>query len=367
MIPINKPLIDEDEIQAVVKVLKSGNLTSRTESGSMVDKLEAGFAEFAEAKHAVAVNSGTSALYLSLLASQVTQGDEVIVPSFTFVATAEAVVLAGGKPVFADIDPDTFNIDPEEVSRLVTKKTKSVIPVDLFGLPADMKHIREIADTHNLTVIEDAAQAHGARYDGKHVGAFADFACWSFYASKNMTTGEGGMITTNRDEYGERLPYMRSHGEKDEYVSSMIGGNFRMPEIEAAIGCVQLKKLPEFLKRRDENASILHSKLQDVDSLRLPTVQEGCKHSWYLFTVKLRSGNESTRDTIVEKLRKAGIGASVYYRVPIHMMPFYRKFCQHKLHHTEEAAQTVFSLPIHPAVSAEQVEHIAETVHRIMA
>jgi perosamine synthetase len=367
VIPINKPLVDEDEIQAVVNVLRSGNLTSRTESGSMVDKLEDGFAEFTESKYAVAVNSGTSALYLSLLASQITQGDEVIVPSFTFVATAESVVLAGGTPVFADIDPDTFNIDPEEVSRLVTKKTKAVIPVDLFGLPVDMKHIREIADKHSLTIIEDAAQAHGARYDGKHVGAFADLACWSFYASKNMTTGEGGMITTNLDEYAAKLPYMRSHGEKGEYVSSMIGGNFRLPEIEAAIGYVQLKKLPEFLKRREENATILHSKLQNIDALRLPTVQDGCKHSWYLFTVKLENGIEHSRKTIVQKLRKAGIGASVYYKVPIHQMPFYRKFCGRSLPHTEETAQIVFSLPVHPAVTPEQAEYIAETLRQILA
>jgi len=363
MIPINRPLIGEEEVEAVSKVLRSGTLTSRTESASMVGRFERAFAKFVEAKYTFAVNSGTAALHLSLLASEVGHGDEVIVPSFTFVATAETVMLVGAKPVFVDIDFDTYNVNPDEIKRAMTQKTKAIIPVDLFGLPADMKPIKEIAEKHNLIIIEDAAQAHGSLYNGKPAGSFADLACWSFYASKNMTTGEGGMITTNSQLYADKLPYMRTHGEKNEYVSSMIGGNFRMPEIEAAIGHVQLKKLPRFLELRKNNAERLAARLRNIEGLELPMVPKDCRHSWYLFTLRQISGN---RDTAVNELRKLGIGATVYYRVPIHLMPFYRRFGRKKLPNTEKAANEVFSLPVHPAVTEEQVDYIAVSLRNVL-
>jgi len=366
MIPINKPLLGEEEVEAVAQVLRSGLLTSRSESASMVGRFEKAFAKFMKSKYAFAVNSGTAALHLSLLASEVGRGSEVIVPSFTFVATAETVVLVGAKPVFVDIDPDTYNVDPEKIEKAVTTKTRAIIPVDLFGLPAEIKPIKEIAEKHDLVVIEDAAQAHGAQYAGKPVGNFADLACWSFYASKNMTTGEGGMITTNSDEYADKLPYMRTHGEKNEYVSSMIGGNFRMPEVEAAVGYVQLKKLPSFLKLRQRNAERLATKLRGVKKLQLPIVPKGRKHSWYLFTVRLKKADAKRRDKIVDELRKLGIGATVYYRVPIHLMPFYRRFSKHRLPNTERAANQVFSLPVHPAVTIEQLDYIAASLQGLL-
>ncbi len=366
MIPINKPLLDEEEVEAVAEVLRSGILTSRTESASMVGLFQKAFAKFVQAKHAFAVNSGTAALHLSLLASNVGYGAEVIVPSFTFVATVETVVLAGAKPVFVDIDFENYNIDPEKVERAVTKKTRAVIPVDLFGLPATMKPIREMADRNGLVIIEDAAQAHGAKYAGRPPGSFADLACWSFYASKNMTTGEGGMITTNSEEQAEKLPYMRSHGEKEEYVSTMIGYNFRMPEMEAAVGHVQLKKLPDFLKLRRRNAERLAARIRDVEELKLPIVPKSHRHSWYLFTVRLKNGNEKKRDKVVDELRKLGVGAAVYYRVPVHLMPFYRRFSKRPLPNTEKAASQVFSLPVHPAVTEEQIDYIATSLKGIV-
>ena len=367
MIPINKPLIDEKEIEAVVKVLRSGTLTSRTTSASNVGRFEKAFAEFVEAKYAFAVNSGTAALHLSLLASGTGHGSEVIVPSFTFVSTAEAVVLAGAKPVFVDIDPDTFNIDPDKVEKSITKETRAVIPVDLFGLPADMKPINEVAERHGLVVVEDAAQAHGARYAGRHAGSFADLACWSFYASKNMTTGEGGMVTTNTDEFCDKLPYMRSHGERDEYVSNMIGGNFRMPEIQAAIGNVQLTKLPSFLKLRQRNAEMLAERLGSVRDLELQKVPEGYTHSWYLFTARLKNASEAKRNKVVDDLRKLGIGATVYYPVLIHKMPFYHDLSRHRLPNSEEAAKQVFSLPVHPDVSTKDIDYIANSVKKLLS
>jgi perosamine synthetase len=366
MIPINAPQIGEEEAEAVVKVLKSGILTHALGAGPMVKRFEEEFAKFVGAKHAIAVNSGTAALHMAIVGAGIKQGDEVILPSFTFVATAEAVVLAGAKPVFADINPETYNISPEAVEKAVTKKTKAIIAVDLYGSPADLKPIREIAEKHGLKIIEDAAQAHGAVYNGKPVGAYADMACWSFYASKNMTTGEGGMITTNDDAIAETLRLLRSHGEREKYKSILLGHNYRMPEIEAAIGVVQLKKLPGFLQKRRENAERLTAKLCETKSLQLPKEPKGCRNSWYLYTVRLKGADRKRRNFIVEKLRENGIGAEVYYPWPIHLMPFYRKFAKRRLPETEKASEQVFSLPVHPSVTFEQISLIGDAVLRLV-
>ena len=362
VIPINAPQIGEEEIEAVVKVLKSGVLTHGLGAGPMVKKFEEEFAKFVGARHAIAVNSGTAALHMAVLAAGVKRGDEVILPSFTFVATAETVVLAGAKPVFVDIDPETYTVSPEEVEKAVSGKTKAIIAVDLYGTSADMKPLREIADKHGLRLIEDAAQAHGAVYDGKPVGAYADMACWSFYASKNMTTGEGGMITTNDEELAEKLRLIRCHGEQQKYMSTLIGHNYRMPEIEAAIGLVQLERLPNFLARRRENAERLIAKLCGAKNLQLPMEQPKCRNSWYLYTVRLMGASRQKRDAVVEQLKSKGIGAEIYYPWPIHMMPPYRRYKRFKLTETEKASEQVFSLPVHPGVKTEHVDYIAETV-----
>jgi len=362
MIPINAPQIGEEEIEAVAEVLKSGVLTHGLGMGPMVTKFEKAFAKFAKAKHAVAVNSGTAALHLALLGAGVKAGAEVILPSFTFVATAEIVVMAGAKPVFVDIDPETYDISPKKIEKAVTKKTKAIIPVDLYGLPVDMKPIREIADKHGLLVIEDSCQAHGATYAGRPVGAFADAACWSFFASKNMTTGEGGMVTTNNEEVAENMRVIRSHGEKEKYKSTMLGHNYRMPEIEAAIGYEQLKKLPKFLSHRRRNAKRLTTILEKADKLQLPREPKGYKHSWYLYTVRMKNANAKRRDKIAEELRGKGIGVGVYYVNPIHQMPYYRKFGRYRLPETEKASKQVLSLPVHPGVTVKQIDFIGETV-----
>lgn len=366
MIPINAPQIGKEEIEAVVKVLKSGILTHGLGAGPMVTKFEKEFTNFVKMKHSIAVNSGTAALHTAIVGACIKLGDEVILPSFTFVATAEAVVMAGAQPVFVDINPETYNISPKEIEKAITKKTKAIIPVDLYGLPADMQQIREIADKHGLVIIEDAAQAHGATYNGKPAGAFADAACWSFYASKNMTTGEGGMITTNNDELAEKLRFMRNHGEKEKYKSLMLGYNYRMPEIQAAIGCVQLKRLPKFLAKRSENAKRLTEKLKKAKRLQLPKKPKGCKHSWYLYTVRMKGAKKEERDKVVKELRRKGIGAEVYYMYPVHLMSYYRKFGKYRLPETEKIAEQVFSLPIHPGVTAEQIDFIGETVLHLL-
>jgi len=366
MISINMPQIGEQEIEAVVNVLKSGLLTAHPGNGPAVKQFETEFGKFVNAKHAIAVNNGTAALHLALLAAGVTSGDDVIIPSFTFTATAEAVVLTGAKPVFVDIGPNTYNIDPRKIEDAISAETKVIIPVDLYGLPADVQAVNEIAQKHNLTVVEDAAQAHGAVYKKEPVGCFADMACWSFYATKNMTTGEGGMITTNHDEYAERLRCMRMHGEKEGYKSIMLGHNYRMPEIEAALGCVQLRKLPEFLDKRRKNARLLTEKLGEVGRLELPEEPRDRKHSWYLYTVRLLNADAEIRDGILDELRKRFIGATVYYRTPIHLMPYYRQYGERRLPETERAAEQVFSLPVHPGVSLEQIDYIADSVKRVI-
>lgn len=362
MIPINVPQIGQEEVDAVAKIMKSGLLTHGLGAGPMVRKFEAEFAKFADAKHGIAVNTGTAALHSAISGAGIKQGHEVVLPSLTFVATAEAVVMTGAKPIFVDIDPETYNISPKEVENAITKKTRAIIPVDLYGFPADMQSIKEIADRYNLLVIEDAAQAHGAVYNGKPAGVLADAACWSFYASKNMTTSEGGIITTNNDGMAEKMRLIRSHGEEEKYMSIMLGYNYRMSEIQAAIGCVQLEKLPMFLAKRRKNAEKLTEILKRTEKLQLPKEPKGCRHSWYLYTVRMKDATRNERDKMVKLLRKKGIGVEVYYISPIHLMPYYRSLCKRKLPETEKATKQVFSLPINPSVTSEQTDYIGETV-----
>ena len=363
MIPINSPEIGEEEIEAVVRVMRGGPLTNALGAGPEVTKFEENYAKFADVKHAVAVNSGTAALHSAIVAAGVKPGDEVILPSFTFVATAEAVVMAGGKPVFTDIDPETFNISPIEIKKNVTKQTRAIVPVDLYGFSAEAKPIKEIAMEHGLVVVEDAAQAHGATYKGKPLGVLSDAACWSLYASKNITTGEGGVVTTDSDDVAETLRLIRTHGEKAKYASLMLGHNYRMSEIQAAIGLVQLEKLPAFVAKRRKNAQRLTKIIAKTDRLQLPKETKDKLHSWYLYTIRLRDGNEAERDKILEELKKKGIGAAVYYVHPVHTMPYYREsFGELKLPETEKAAKQVFSLPVHPSVTDAQVDYIGKTL-----
>jgi dTDP-4-amino-4,6-dideoxygalactose transaminase len=353
----------QEEIDAVVKVMKSNMLTSGLGAGPAVSEFEKGFAEMAGAKHAVAMNTGTAALHAAVMAVGVKAGDEVVCPSFTFVATAEAVALAGAKPVFADIDPKTYNLAPASVEKAITKKTKAILPVDLYGYSADMKPMREIADKNGLALVEDAAQAHGLTYEGKPAGAFADAACWSMYASKNIMTGEGGVVTTNNDELDETLRMIRTHGEKAKYASLILGTNYRMSEIQAAIGNVQLTRLEDFISKRRQNAQTLTKQLAKNKKLILPVESKDRLHSWYLYTARLTDATQTVRDKLLSDLKAKGIGAEAYYVNPVHSMPFYREnYTPAKLPETEKAAKQVFSLPIHPGVTGEQADFIAKTV-----
>ncbi len=363
MLHINEIFTDIEEIRAVVQILRSGVLTNKSGSGPNTMRFENAFSKYVGAKYAVAVNSGTAALHAALLATDLEKGDEVIVPSFTFVATAEAVALAGAKPVFVDIDPQTYCIDPEEVKLAITSRTRAIIPVHLFGLIADMDRIRRIAKDHSLVVIEDACQAHGAKCGEKFAGDLGDMGCFSFYGGKNMSTGEGGMITTNSRSFSNMLRAIRNHGETKEYQSTMIGHNYRMAEIEAAIGLVQLSKLPKFLELRKRNAKALLEMLEGINGLRLPTIPSGFEHSWYVFTLRLIGANASKRNRVVEKIRRKHVDARVYYPKPIHLFPYYKKrFGTYYLPKTETAARQAFSLPVHPALRQNDLHRIVDAV-----
>jgi len=366
-IPINLPQIGNEEIDAVVQVMKSGMLTSGLGAGPRVVEFEKNFAEFAGVKHAIAVNTGTAALHAAIMASKIKFGDEVILPSFTFVATAEAVALAGGKPVFVDIDPETFTISPQAIEKAITEKTKAIVPVDLYGLSADIKPIKAIAAKHSLLIVEDCAQSHGATYEDKPAGALADLACWSLYAAKNIGTGEGGVVTTDNDELAETVRMIRTHGEKVKYSSIILGTNYRMTEIQAAIGIVQLKKLPNFLDKRTRNANNLTTLLEKSEKIVLPPKLENRKPSWYLYTIRIKDATEDKRNNVIKQMHEKGIGAEAYYPTPVHHMPYYEQnFGKFNLPETDKAAKEVLSLPIHPNVTNDQVEFIAKTLLELL-
>ncbi|WP_305064204.1 DegT/DnrJ/EryC1/StrS family aminotransferase [Methanococcoides sp.] len=355
MIPIAKPDIGEEEIEAVCKVLRSGMIAE----GKRVAEFEEEFASYIGTEYAVAVNSGTAALHAALLAHGIGSGDEVITTSFSFIATANSIMYTGAKPVFADIEPNTFNIDPSLIEEKITDDTKAIMPVHLYGHPAEMKAITEIAEDHDLILIEDACQAHGAAYHGKKVGSFGTGA-FSFYPTKNMTTSEGGMMTTNDEEVARKAKMIRAHGSQQRYLHEMVGYNLRMTDIGAAIGLTQLKKLPSYNSLRQRNAALLSKGLEDTDGITVPVVREGCEHMFHQYTIRVND-----RDEILTKLGQAGIGTGVYYPIPIHMQPIYKDAgYKDELPECEKASKEVLSLPVHPGVSEDEIQQIIDAVIR---
>jgi perosamine synthetase len=354
VIPISKPLIGEKEIAAVISVLESGQLAQ----GPRVAEFEDHFAAFCGVRHAIATSSGTTALVAALLAHGIGPGDEVITTPFTFVASANSILATGARPVFADIDAESYNIAPDLLAAKITSRTRAILPVHLYGYPCDMDSIMEIAESHGLAVVEDACQAHGAAIRGQKVGSFGT-GCFSFYPSKNMTTGEGGMITTDDDEIAERTRLIRNHGQSETYHHVAPGYNFRMTELQAALGLVQLERLPEWTQKRIENASYLSARLSNVVS---PQVREGYLHVYHQYTVRV----EGDRDGALERLAEAGIGARVYYPLPVHQQPFYRRLgYEDALPVAERMSQQVLSLPVHPSLTEEDLDTIVSEVARL--
>lgn len=354
MIPSARPIIGEDERRAVDDVLVSGGLAQ----GEQVAAFEAEFSGLAAAdRHCVAVNSGTSALHISLLAAGIGPGDEVIVPSFTFAATANAVALTGAIPVFADIEPEHFCLDPDSVVARISPRTRAVIPVHLYGHPAQITRLRQICDHAGLLLIEDAAQAHLASLGGQLVGTFGVAGCFSFYPTKNMTSGEGGMIVTADAEFARAARLLRNQGQEIRYHNEVVGLNNRMTDIHAAIGRVQLRKLQRWTIQRRENAAFFDASLRGVV---VPPIAEGAMHSYHQYTIRV-VGHD--RDAFADALAKRGVGSGVYYPVPVHRLPSFGQTAD--LPNTEVAAQEVLSLPVHPALSPADLEAIAIAVNDV--
>ncbi len=356
-ISIAHPLIGAAEKEAVMRVLDSGYLVQ----GPEVSAFEAEFAAYHDAKHGVATTNGTTALTVALMANGIGAGDEVIIPSFTFVATATSVLGTGARPVFVDVEDATFCIDPNAIEAAITARTKAIMPVHLYGHPADMDPIKAIADKHGLKVIEDAAQAHGSMYKGRYVGAWGA-AAFSFYPSKNMTTGEGGIVITDDDALAERMRMVRNHGMNTRYYHELIGYNFRMTNICGAIGRVQLKNLAEWNAKRIANAAYFSTHLTSV---RPPRVMAECRHVFHQYTVLAPEGAD--RDAMVKQLNDQGIGVRVYYPLPIHKQPVFQElgYGDLALPVTDALTERVFSLPVHPMLSDADLARIVDAVNAL--
>lgn len=363
-IPISKPVIGEEEVKAVVRVLKSGMLAQ----GEEVRLFEQEFSEYIGVKHAVAVANGTAALDIVLKALGLGSGDEVITTPFSFIATANAVLYQGAKPVFADIDPKTYNLDPDSVLENITSRTKAIIVVHLYGQPADMKAFKEIAADYKLFLIEDAAQAHGAEFMGQKVGSIGDAGIFSFYPTKNMTTGEGGIITTNNDDIARKARLLRDHGQTRKYEHEILGWNLRMTNIAAAIGRVQLRKLELFNNIRSKNAGKLTNGLKNIKGISTPYVDPRVKHVWHQYVIRVEDEYPLGRDELKKHLEAKGIGTAIHYPKPIHQQPLYKHLgyppdiCPNAI----EASRRVLSLPVHPLLTSKDIDYIIESIKEVV-
>ena len=375
-IPFHKPAIGEDEIQSVVETLRSGWLTT----GYKVKSFEENFARYVGAKHAVAVNSGTAALHLALDAVGLKEGDEVILPTMTFAATAEVVLYFKAKPVLVDCQRDTLNIDPTQIEAAITPRTKVVIPVHMAGQPCDMTQILNIAHQNGLCVVEDAAHALPADDRGKRIGTIGDITCFSFYATKTITTGEGGMVTTASEAWAERMRIMSLHGishdawkrytkEGSWYYEVLYPGfKYNLTDIAAAIGIEQLKKCDRFWQARERIALLYQHGLADLAEIQLPTCRENAQHAWHLFVIQLNLERlKITRNEFIEALREQSIGTSVHF-IPLHLHPYYRDRFGYKPEDFPNASAVfdrIVSLPIYPGMTESDVEKVIEAVTNI--
>jgi perosamine synthetase len=358
MIPAARPLIGEAEIRAVERVLRSGGLAQ----GPEVAAFEAEFSSLVEGRECVAVNSGTSALHLGMVAAGIGAGDEIIVPSFTFAATANAVRLAGAQPVFVDIDPKTFCMSPDSVSAAITPRTAGIMPVHLYGHPADMDRLAELARMKGLLLIEDAAQAHAAAIRDSPVGTFGDIAAFSFYPTKNMTSGEGGMVVASCPDVARRVRLLRNQGMERQYQNEIIGFNARMTDIGAAIGRVQLTKLSDWTDQRRANARALDVALAEVAGVVPPYVADGVTHVYHQYTLRIVGG--PGRDGLQQRLAKGGVGSGVYYPTPVHLLPSFALTLD--LPETARAAVEVLSIPVHPSLGPESLATVAHAIEQAM-
>ena len=354
---MGKPIVGVPELYSVYRVLRSGVLTQ----GEKVKEFENLFSNFFENRDVVSVNSGTSALHIGLKSLGIGSGDEVLVPSFTFAATANAIILAGATPIFVDSSLDDFNIDLINIEAKITIKTKAIVVVHLFGLPCQMVSVKNLAKKHKLFVIEDAAQAHFASLDGKRVGTYGDVACFSFYPTKNMTTGEGGAVIFADAAHARIGRLLRNQGMEKKYLNEIAGFNLRMSEIQAAIGIQQLKRVMSFTERRRENASIYLQSLNQ-DKIRFQRVEDNAFHVYNQFTIRVHG---YSRDLLAKQLRNEKIETSVFYPIPVHALKPYKE-SKEECPHATQLSNTVLSLPVHPAVTKRNIRRISSKINQIL-
>jgi len=357
MIPIARPFVGDEEAEAVSAVVKSGFLTQ----GEKVAEFEKKFSSYIGTKNGIACSSGTDALEVGLEALGIGKGDEVITTPFTFIATANAILSVGAKPVFADIDPRTFNIDHAKVSEKVSGKTRAVLAVHLYGQPCEMNSLCDLCEDKGILLVEDCAQAHGAEYHGKKVGTFGDLSTFSFYATKNMVTGEGGMVLTDNGETSERLRMIINQGQKGRYDHRVVGYNSRMTEMQAAMGIVQLGKLDKMNASRAENADYYKRNLAGAGLVELPYTAPGAKHVWHQYTLRVP---HEERESFMNHLEKNGVGARIYYPRTVNAQKAYRDmgYKTGLYPAAEKSAEQVVSIPVHPSIKKTDLKNIAEAV-----
>lgn len=355
-INIAKVMIGEEEKKSVLGVLESGMLAQ----GAWVKRFEGEFASFNGSSYAAACCNGTAALDIALKAIGIKEGDEVIVPDFTFIASANAIRFQGAKPVFADVRPDTFNIDPKDLEKKLTKKTKAIMPVHLYGQAADMKGLQKISEGAGIPIIEDACQAHGASWNGKKVGGFGTMGAFSFYPTKNMTTGEGGLVTTENAGLDAKIRMLRDQGQKEKYVHTELGYNLRMTDIAASIGVGQLERLEANNKKRRENAAVLTAGIKKIKGLTPPFVAEGNEHVYHQYVIRVEDDFALGRDELMKKLAEKSIGSAVHYPIPVHRQPYYQGlgYKDVKCPVSADLAGRVLSLPVHPGLAREELDYI---------
>lgn len=368
MIPYGKQTIEQDDIQAVVDVLKSDFLTT----GPKIAEFEQTVADYVGAKYAVAISNGTSALHAACFAAGIEPGDEVITTPLTFAASANCVLYCGGTPVFADVDPKTYNIYPEDIQRKITDRTKAIIAVHLAGQPCDMDAIHSIAREHGLIVIEDGAHALGSVYKGKKVGSMSDMTTFSFHPVKPITTGEGGMIVTDNEDFYKKMILFRSHGiTRDDsmmtrndgpwfYQQFNLGYNYRITDIQCALGCSQMKKLDRFLARRKEIVARYNEAFADCDNIITPYQLSDTESGWHLYIVQVK---KCDRRQVFENMREKGIGVNVHY-IPVYMHPYYQEHGYENVHcaNAEEIYSHIISLPLYPGLTSEQQDYVIDTL-----
>ena len=361
MIPIAAPQIGDEERRAVLEVLDSGQLAQ----GPVVEAFEREFAEWCGVPNAVAVTNGTAALHLLMLAHGIHEGDEVITSPFTFVASANVALFVGARPVFVDIESETYCLDPAKVEAAITPRTRAIMPVDLYGQAAAIAELRDIADRHGILLIEDAAQAHGAEIDGVKAGAFGVSAAFSFYPTKNITTAEGGMVTSPDGEIAARVRLLREHGAPERYRHTVLGYNFRLTDLAAAIGRAQLRKLDRFNEARRRNAAAISAGLRGLDGIVLPVERQGYRHVYHQYTILV----EKNRGGVQKRLRELGVGTAVHYPVPVHRQPLYLDlgYGSVSMPVAERVAEQVLSLPVHPGLKDADVTRIVAAVREAVA